>query len=184
MGVRYAKGWGSRYPVRGKICLDRSQQPPSRGAGLQSVDAFQNETSGACLIRHQTQETTRRAADIREPVQNETGLTRGVPSAPLKDVCQYFLSKFRTFRRLEHISQRDWAMIRAHVANLLYFGINSVRYAPGFAGGEPRFDLYDGRSESPSLRQKMKGITSERVSESDSREIKVSEVSPSMSCDR
>src|SRR5579871_4570132 len=38
-------------------------------------------------------------------------------------------------------------------------------------GDSPRFDLYDGQRESPSLRQKTLEITSERVSESESYEM-------------
>src|SRR3990170_5848637 len=38
-------------------------------------------------------------------------------------------------------------------------------------GDSPRFDLYDGRRDSPSLRQKTLEVTSERVSESESYEM-------------
>ena len=42
---------------------------------------------------------------------------------------------------------------------------------PAMPGDLPRFDLYDGRSDSPSLRQKTQEITNERVSESESYEV-------------
>src|ERR1700687_4901820 len=38
-------------------------------------------------------------------------------------------------------------------------------------GDSPRFDLYDGRRESPNLRQKTQEITDERISESESHQM-------------
>src|SRR5436190_12750594 len=58
MRVECPKDRESRDPVGWTRCLERFEQPASRGAGLQAVTAVHYEPGGAARTRRQAQEAT------------------------------------------------------------------------------------------------------------------------------
>src|SRR5204862_537631 len=87
-----------------RVLLARGpEQPPSRGAGLQSVRALHDESSRALSWR-EAHETARRVTGIAESIQDEARFPGSLPAASREGLAADFASKHCAFRCLEQCS--------------------------------------------------------------------------------